>query len=517
MARLLALEWDSREARVAVARTSGKQIVVEQAFAVELVPRDPGQTFADTNVGERIASVLAANHVGRCETLVAVGRTGIELRTLTVPPAPPEETPDLVRFQALRQFSALGDEWPLDFVTLHENEEGGVNVLAAAISPTLVEQIRQTCHAGGLTPLRLVLRPFAAASLVGRRGGARPCQLLVDVLADEADLTVVVDQQVVFLRTVRMPAADADQTTRALVGEMRRTMVASQNQLGGRRVEQVVVCGTAENHAELVERIKQELALDVELYNPFSELTLGAELQRTPPTYPGRFAPLLGMLLDEAAGAAHAIDFLHPRRRPAAPSKRRRNAVLAAGAAMILLGLAMVIWLQLHLLGNEVKSLQQESARLEKTAKAAKVVIDRAAKIDEWKQSDITWLDEVYEVSQEFPPADAATLSQMSLTALPTGGGRMTLHGGSADSSTITTIETDLRDDRHSVKGQGGSPAGDASKFKWLFVETVTIEPLDPEELIDEEAARAEKASAGADDSAAAVTAAGQQAGSPTP
>jgi hypothetical protein len=56
MARLLALEWDAREARVAVARTRGRDVVLEHAFAVSLVPRDPGQTFADANVGSQISA-----------------------------------------------------------------------------------------------------------------------------------------------------------------------------------------------------------------------------------------------------------------------------------------------------------------------------------------------------------------------------------------------------------------------------------------------------------------------------
>ena len=36
MPRFLALEWDAREARVAVARTRGSDIVIEHAFAVAL-------------------------------------------------------------------------------------------------------------------------------------------------------------------------------------------------------------------------------------------------------------------------------------------------------------------------------------------------------------------------------------------------------------------------------------------------------------------------------------------------
>ena len=36
MARLLAIEWDAREVRVAVARTAGREVEVDDAFAVDL-------------------------------------------------------------------------------------------------------------------------------------------------------------------------------------------------------------------------------------------------------------------------------------------------------------------------------------------------------------------------------------------------------------------------------------------------------------------------------------------------
>src|SRR4051812_9941271 len=118
MALLLALEWDGNEVRVAVARTRGREAHIEDAFTIDLEPRDPGQTFAAPHVGAKVAAELTARNIGRVETLVAVGRKDIELRLLNVPPAPHDELPDVVRFQAVRQFSALGEDWPLDFVPI---------------------------------------------------------------------------------------------------------------------------------------------------------------------------------------------------------------------------------------------------------------------------------------------------------------------------------------------------------------------------------------------------------------
>ena len=111
-----------------------------------------------------------------------------------------DELPDMVRFQASRQFSTLGDDWPLDFVPVGSTAESGGSVLAAAISPRLVAQIEQTCEAAGLNPSRFVLRPFAAASLLCRRDD-RPesrVRMMIDLLSDEADLTVLIDRSGLF-------------------------------------------------------------------------------------------------------------------------------------------------------------------------------------------------------------------------------------------------------------------------------------------------------------------------------
>src|SRR5690606_27231198 len=67
-------------------------------------------------IGRRIGEALLARGVRKARTLIAVGRANIELKNLTVPPSPADELPELVRFQAEREFNALGDNWPLDFI-----------------------------------------------------------------------------------------------------------------------------------------------------------------------------------------------------------------------------------------------------------------------------------------------------------------------------------------------------------------------------------------------------------------
>lgn len=475
MPRLMALEWNDSEARVAVASLRGKEAVLEQAFSVSMLssgsqPVEPGQ---------RLAAALAARGVGRLETLVAIGRTNIELRQLTVPPAPEEELPDMVRFQALREFNAMQEDWALDYLPIDESSDQPQTVLAAAIAPEQVEQVRQTCQKAGVKPKRLVLRPCAAASLFCRRqADGRPrVRLLVDLLEDETDLTVMVDRKVIFLRTARLPGdplceAEAAQ---ALVAEFRRTMAAVQNQLGGRKVESIVLCGSGLPHGKLAELIDERLGVPTELFDPFTGLKLAGELGDQTPEHSGRFAPLLGMLLDELHGERHTIDFLHPRRRPAPPSRRPTYLLAVVAALLILVVPVFYIWMQRQSMQGEIEQMRnnltavnKDIAELSKAKKAVEAV-------DQWRSGDAVWLDEMRWLVEKFPAAKDAKLTELTLTH-EAQGPKMRMEILAKSSEARESIEKNLFDEKHHLIPDGElRSASDSKEYAWQFGGTVTV------------------------------------------
>ncbi|HEX5103453.1 MAG TPA: hypothetical protein VFV87_06560, partial [Pirellulaceae bacterium] len=488
MPRLLALEWDQKEARVAVAHARGAGIVVEHAFVVPLVEREHSAVL-EADVGAAIGKALAERGLSRTEALVAVGRASIELRFLTTPPVPEDELPDIVRFQALRQFTTLGDDWPLDFVPLAPNADGGTNVLAAAISPDLVNQIRQTATAANVSVTGLVLRPFAAASLLRKEHADGKCRMIVDLLRDEADMTVLLGPQVIFPRTVRLPTvAEPEALARALLAEGRRTMIAAQNQLGGRRVEEVVIFGDGQHHSSLKQLLEKELSLTVKLIDPFEwvEWDGGARAQK--PEYPGTFAPLLGVLCDAARETRPEIDFLHPRKKPEPPN-RRRTMLIAGGAiaALVLIGFA---WMQLSLwsLDGRIAQLKKDVASQKKLADKSVKPVEQADRLEQFSAGDVTWLDELALMSKRFPKAEAARVREMHWRMdSKAGGGKTTLKVLADKPATITATERALRDKRHSVLGSGATEDDQAPQpLQWASTADVSVEPgvPDPAEKI---------------------------------
>ena len=477
MSRLVAIEWDAKEARVAVGRKRGAALVVERALAVPL-PERPAGSQAEPDVGPVLAKALAEAGVGKSEALVAVGRANIELRFLSTPPVPTEELPDIVRFQAMRQFTTLADEWPLDFVPLAPNADGGMNVLAAAISPDLLAQIRKDCHAAGITISRLVLRPFAAAALLKSELTDSKCRMIVDLLSEEADLTVVIGPDVIFPRTVRLPSVtDTEVLGRTLLAEGRRTMIAAQNQLGGRKVDEVIIFGDGEHHAVLKQLLEKELSRDVRLVDPLQKVEL-EDARAKRPEYPGAFAPLVGMMLEEAAGTPPVLDFLHPRKRPAPPDKKRAFLIAGAAiAAVLLLAFGYLQW-SLWTLDSQITQLRAARTSAEKASKESAKPIKDAETLDAFAAGDVTWLDELSRLSQKLPPPEQVQIGELTAQMVPkTGGGQIKFLGYADTPQRIADIEDALRDEKHNVSGKGLTPDPEEEFLPWTFDETLVVLP----------------------------------------
>jgi len=468
MPRLLAIEWDSNEARVLVADQRGGKIVALRALVEDL-----GLPEAEDgpSAGERLAAMLSKYDIAKGEALIAIGRASIELREISVPPAPEDELPDMVRFQALSEFSALGDNWALDFAPLERTEEE-VRVLAAAVSPQTIERSKTTFAEAGLEVDHLVLRPFAAASLLARSEEADEYQLIIDLLGDEADLTVVANRHVVLTRTIRLPNDQI--TAQMLRGEIRRTIAAAQNQLGGERVANIVLFGHGKEREKLRDDLTTLLDQPTKLFDPFSQVQLGGELAKELPEHRGRFAPLIGLLVDEATGQRHGIDFLNPRQRPEEKSNRLVYSIIGGVlAAAVIIGLGM-IWVKRSNLDRQITELEKQEKELKEVSKKADVQIKHATEIDNWERGDVHWLAEMAELSNALPLPEDTMVHQIRGGASPQGGSYW-IEGSVLNSGVITVIEQNVADKRHEVESAGGSPDDSSPEYAYRFKEKVRV------------------------------------------
>ena len=540
MPRLLALEWNDTEARVVVASLRGAQAVFEQAYAVPLETGKGSDGESTPDVGSQIAAGLPGGLKG-IDTLVAIGRTNIELRQVSVPAAPDDELPDMVRFQAMREFNALDDTWPLDFISLDTDPEQPREVLAATINPDQLSQIRRICREAGLKPQRMILRPCAAASLFSRQTppGDGKVRLLVDLLQSEADLTLLIDGTVNLTRCARLHSdpLDRPESPKALISELRRTIAAAHNQLGHRRIDELVLFGSGPLHETLIEAVRTETSLPATLFDPLEGLQLGGRMARDMPDGPSRFASLFGALLDELQQKGPAVDFLHPRRRPEPPSRRKSYALAGLAVALVVLSFVGWKWNSRRVLMNERAVLEQEMATapllsadlvekyrvstqtlldqarklgergavgnrskagrstddsdddkkqpsLEKLEEQAKKVVSAVADIERWNADRVDWLDQLHRLSITLSKTDdddslgseEILVTQFSAKRIQgTGGGRIELKGWAKSSHAIEEMEGALRNATYRVTAGNKSVDPSRREYPQLFDHTLSM------------------------------------------
>lgn len=478
MRRLIGLEWNEEEARVVVASGRKGGVVFEQALRLPLReepsgsgPMPPSWPDAKT-IGQKLAPLASQARLGRAEVVIALGRSNIELRQLRLPPAPDEELPSLVRFQAFREFNAFDENWLLDFVPIDESADQSRRVLAAAIGPELLAQVQQVCATAGWKLRRLGLRACGLASLVAR---VRPCgvyqgRLVVELLGQQADLTVIGDRKVLFLRTARLigdPLRDSEAAS-DLVMQLRRTIAAVTNQLEGRQVNSILLCGTGGEYQALAHQLDDQLGIPTEVFHPFEGLEVGPELAEQMPADPGPYAPLVGMVWDELEGVVPPIDFLHPRRPPQPPSPKRQFLLLAAAALVALLAFFGYRIYSQHQLASQLEHLRRQSQNLDLALQQAERQQKLYAEIARWKQTDVHWLEELRRLNEQFPPAKQAMVMQLLMGPARTGG-LIQLTGLAASAADIDTIVERLRDANHSVVVVHRAEKPSQQRYGWEF------------------------------------------------
>lgn len=499
MARLIAFERGSDRVRLVVAADRGGRVVVEHSLSLpcaepgKLPPSDESatagappegasgarETAAASACGKALAAALAELGIGRHEAIVAVGRDQVELRQMSLPPSPDDELPELARFQASREFHQFDDDWLFDYIPLTDEPSQPREVLAAALAPETANELRAICTAAGLELKRLVLRPCATASLVVRSGLLDDAKLtlLIDPAEESVDLTAWTGGRPVFMRTARLPGGESDDDDRrfVLLGEIRRTLAAVQNQLDGRRVESLLVVGSPSDHAALIRALSESFDASAAAFDPQSQVELSAQLKQHPPAQPEQFAALWGALADELGGGRPTLDFLHPRRRPPPPSRRRQYILAGSAIGAVLVGWFLFQRMQRNWLESELDGLNEQLKTVSVQVERAQKLGAKVREIEKWTSEDIVWLDELHQLSKTFPPAKEAMLRQMSLSTGPRGGEIKI--DGFAQADAIARLHEGRSENGHRVVEKDSAKDSSQKYYDWKFSASVLVTP----------------------------------------
>ena len=470
----LTIAWDENQLLFLTAKSQGKDVVFENAayLSLKLPSEKSGEFRAVTaeslqkvipeSVGESVVRFVQEHKLAKADTVFVVGRSEVEVRPLSFPPIPNEELPDAIRFQASKEFNRYDPNSPLDFFILNEKAGNGdlpsitfnVNaktgktgktdhaggskrrVLASIVRPDLLKEISALCEKANLNLKRVVLHPCEEAFLLRQTPtfSAEKTYLLVEVDPTEVLLTIIFRGQPVFMRSPRLFGDRAERTkisglTSQILSEIKRTLIAVQNEIQGIAVDQIIMLGNSDEHQKLASDLSTALTLPVMQFDPWEGLKRGGKLTKSLPDSPELFAPLIGATLLAGRNLPSDIDYLNPKRRPADNSKQQIFTVIALAIGLLLmLTVGFGFWQQ-YAATKEVKRLMILKDQLKKESEE----VDRQQKllnsISAWESSRFDWLSQLHWLGMKVPPSENFMLTSLNITVPTSGKGRMAIKG----------------------------------------------------------------------------------------
>jgi hypothetical protein len=490
MPNWLALTSENDRLLLLTAKVHGTVTVFERSFAYSLKSDDSAESGAKSLKKGELAELIQQHRLAKSETIVVLGRGDVEVRPMVFPPVPIEELPELVRFQASKEFNAYDRSSPLDFVITNKLENvsrstlfpairgkgkaaatetpvsagGPKHVLASTIRSETLRKIQQLCEELNLNLRRVVLRPCEVAFLWRHSPEFDPGRtyLFVELDATEAPQSVLHHGQPVFMRSPKISGSDdimSPEFAVKLLAELKRTRIAVRNEIQGVIIDEVVLCGTGDRFNKLKVPLEEGLGVPVSTFDPWKDIQRSDELQYKLPDSPERFASLIGATLQAARGESSAIDFCNPKKRPEPVGQRQLLTGIVAAVLFLVIVIVGYGWYSRSVVSAETRTLLLRINHLKSTAAAVGEQRSQLTEIDKWLADDVNWFEQLDWLSRNVPGSRDVILSDLNISA--NNGGSMTLKTLVRDSSIFAPMEAKLRDEKHLVKpGEKGEQKG---------------------------------------------------------
>jgi hypothetical protein len=464
----LALQTDSRGVTAVLAERP--KVGAARLVAMATVERHASAE----KLAEALRVALPKLRGGKAQLAVALGPDEVRVKRLAVPPAPEGELPPIVAMQAARDAAVDVDSIIVDFAPSQAVHEGPPTVLAAWASVECLAFWREVAeHLGGrlavATPRPLAIAP---PSSEGASGEGTPV-LYMARAGDSIDFVAFAGGAPVLLRSAHVGDADAQR-------ELRRTLLSVS--ADGVEAPKVVPLhgGLVPSEEIAAANWQEQFAVD-----HVDAIGYDKSLAAT------------GLAIHTARGVKPAINLANPRRPPVAQTNRRFQTLLGATVATVIAAGAWLAYDRVAQLDSQIADKKKEIAAAEDEVEAFEPYQSKVAAIDEWRQSDVNWLDELDRLSEklrpapldakDFPEASDIRATQLIATSLlgsDEPGGRLDLTAV-ARSSSSRELEARLRDDDHPVEpiSTTETAAKDAYRYKYSALLRV---PPDTEEVEDE-------------------------------
>ncbi|MDR3109169.1 MAG: hypothetical protein LBU65_05715 [Planctomycetaceae bacterium] len=479
---LLAITWNSDRVLLLTARGGGT-LQVERAITADI------EKGSNVSVYDTIRKTIQTEQLTKCDTIIVLPRSEVEVRQMSFPYVPVDEIPDMARFQAAREFNSYDVASPLDYLLFDEISVPlgysttslpvlGRRILASMIPSSQMTKLTTLCDACKLRLKRIVLRPSEVTALWRRNSNFDSSQtyLLVELDSEVVSQTVIHHGQPIFMRSPRLPLGvfrddaevDDGDATDSMIAELKRTQFAVSNEVQPVTIGSIVLCGTTEKHKQIADDIHAALSVSVALFDPWSTIKHGKITSETLP-HSEQYAALIGVLNEVAANKPSDIDLLNPKRPPEKVGKRQL-VTLVSGVAIVLLFAALAYgYVRRVSLENELKDLQNRVTQLKEEEKVTKKLRTDLSAIDTWAADRIDWFEQLEWLSQHLPKSEDIVLTDMTLRAAG-GTGNIDIKGNAKNADVFSSMETSLSGDTfHRIRSGDKRKEAGNGRYEFRF------------------------------------------------
>lgn len=470
----------------------------------------------ETDVATQLREELSKASVACKRAAVLLTRPTIETVSGSLPPASEDELPDLVASLVTQETDDAGER-VVDFLTIPaapaEPSESSIDVLAVTCDRGMIEQTEARfkdagfrleaityCAVGSIRILHEIAHPTL------------PVVVAISFSETRTELVVLRDDSPLFFRTIQRGSDSSPEYGSVLASELQRTFAyvgageenadeidGSEDVGDGEGFFQVYLIGPKEPFRELAAMLADTLSCSVSIADIADHVEHGDEqLSQDAASYANLIGVGLAIEQDELP-----LDFLSPRRSPEAPSPWRRVAVWSAIAAAALFVLGYAGWTQRT---DQLRAIETKKESLKKLALRANKALELQDVVDAvatWQRTDITWLDELKELSDRFPQRRESLVRRLSAQSASDGTGVVDLSVQVRSPEVVTELESAIRDHRHSVSSKRVTEVADSAELNWSFETRVVFRPLRKPSAVsdDEPAESAPKVSESSSDS----------------
>lgn len=372
MARVLVLDFDGTQLTL-MAATAGRGGVKVDAVRTWPMEQWPAGTEAES-IGRGFRERLQSFGIAPAPLVFGLPRDKVVLKEVKYPPVPEHDEPGVVRFQAMKELTDAEDS-VIDYQP-REATGGQRHALVVAVRKDFLRSLQLMAQGAGLKLQAVVPSAYGLiASLQGGLPAPDPAEAaaVLAVGPQSGEFLVARGPQLLFGRTVAGPALANEQ---ALLGEVRRNLAVYSGQAGSQPVKSLYVS----SDGGIAERLRQTLAVPV--YELAGEAPAAAGLARL------------------FASAEWPINFQKPREpKPPADPNRRKVGLLAALAAVVVVGLGLVAYMQVSGKDDMVQQLESQKRQLDAELVELDPLKRRAKAVDDWVGAKINWLDELYDLT----------------------------------------------------------------------------------------------------------------------